>query len=142
MSPFLCGGGGTCHYQVPIADDTLLRNQDDRQESKLLVTASLDVLPPGEVYVPFPSGSGNNNRVIYYSCPGRMSEHDQVYPAKVFDPKTQKHVLRTIWKPRTGTLQYPVCHGDFPVCPGHHATGDTRTVKGSAVDEILFGRHS
>jgi hypothetical protein len=72
-----------------------------------MATASLDVLPPGEVYAPFPPGSGNNTG-SYYSCPGRMLEHDQVYPAPVFDPKAQKQVLCTIWKPRMGTFQYVV----------------------------------
>ncbi len=100
------GGGGTCHYEVTNANDTsFLCKLDNLLVSKLLATASLDVLPPGEVYVPFPPGSGKNTGT-HYSCTGQMLKHDQVYPAPVFDSKAQKQVLRTIWKPRTGTFQY------------------------------------
>jgi hypothetical protein len=75
-----------------------------KHTSDVVVPASCDVLPPGEVYVPFPSGSGNSNG-SYHSCPGRILESDQTYPAPVFDSKTQKQVLCTIWKPRMGTFQ-------------------------------------
>ncbi len=68
-------------------------------------TSSLDALPPGEVYVLFPPVSRKSTGT-YFSCPGQMSECDQVHPAPGFDPKTQKQVLRTIWKPRMGTVQY------------------------------------
>jgi hypothetical protein len=44
------GRGGACHYQVPNVDETsFLCNQYDCQESKLLVSASIDILMSGEV---------------------------------------------------------------------------------------------
>ncbi len=100
------GRGGTLHHQVPIVEDISVPCKwDNSQESKLYESTSPDALLPGEVYVCFPPGSGKNTDT-YYSCFGWMSEHDQVHPVPGFDPKTQKQVLRTIWKPRTMTFQY------------------------------------
>jgi hypothetical protein len=65
------------------------------QKSEFLATSSPDILPLGEVYVPFPPGSGNNNS-SYYSCPRRMWENDQIHPTPVYDPMTQKQVVQTI----------------------------------------------
>jgi hypothetical protein len=63
-----------------------------------------DILLLGEVYVPFPSCSGKSSNT-YYPCPGQMSEQDQVQPIPGFDPKTQKQVLCTFWRPTTKTFQ-------------------------------------
>jgi hypothetical protein len=41
-----------------VDDTSNMCNQNDCQESKILATTSLAILPPGEVYVPFPHGSG------------------------------------------------------------------------------------
>jgi hypothetical protein len=75
------------------------------QQSKLPVTASCVLLPLGEVHVPFPPGSGNEDR-SYYSCLGRMIENDHIYPVPGFDPTTQKQVLCAIWRPKLGTFKY------------------------------------
>ncbi len=83
---------------------SLWRNQDISQEARILTTASLAVLPPGEVYVPFPPGTGRNAG-SYYSCPGWMLEHDPIYPTPGFDPRTQKQVMCTIWRSQTSTFQ-------------------------------------
>ncbi len=95
----------------PDVDHTsFLCNWDDCQESNVQATISLAVLavlPPGEMYVPFPPWLGENSS-SYYSCPRRMLEHDPIYPTPGFDSKTQKQVLHTIWKPRMGTFQYIV----------------------------------
>ncbi len=98
------GEGGTLHCQLPTVDTSVLCRQAKSQESKSLEHTSLDALPLGEVYFSFPPGSGKSTNT-YYLCPGRMLEHDQVHPVRDFDLKTQKQVLCTIWKPRTGTFQ-------------------------------------
>jgi hypothetical protein len=87
-----------------VHDTSILCNQDNLHKSKLLVTESLDVLLLGEVHVHFPPGSGNKDGCCY-SYPGQILECDQIHPAPVFDPKTQKQVFCTIWKPRMGTFQ-------------------------------------
>jgi hypothetical protein len=80
----------------PDVDHTFfLCNQVNCQESKVLSIVSLAILPRGDVYVPFPPGSGKNAS-SYYSCPGCILEHDPIYPTPGFDPKTQKQVLCTI----------------------------------------------
>jgi hypothetical protein len=101
----LCSEEGTLHHQLPIVEDISVPcKRDDSQESKSLESTSPEALPPEEVYVPFPPGSGKST-IMCYLCPGQMLERDQVHPIPGFDPKTQKEVLCTIWKSRTGTFQ-------------------------------------
>jgi hypothetical protein len=53
---------------LPTSDEdggSLWHNQDIRQDSKILATTPLAVLPPGEVYVPFPPGTGKNAGSYY-----------------------------------------------------------------------------
>jgi hypothetical protein len=99
------GTGGTSPCQLPTVEDTSVPfRQDKSQELKPLVLTSPDFLPQGEVYVPFPPGSGKSTNT-YYPCPRWMSECDQVQPILGFNPKTQKQVLHTIWRPTTQTFQ-------------------------------------
>jgi hypothetical protein len=62
-------------------------------------------LPLGEIHVPYPSGS-THHAGSYYSCPGRMSVEDQIYPVPGFDPTTKKQVLCCNQRPWSGTFKY------------------------------------
>jgi hypothetical protein len=90
---------------VPSYGDDGLVHKYPLQELELPASLSPDILPPGEVYVPFKPGSENNNG-SYYSCLRCMLENDQILPTPVYDPTTQKQVLQSIRKPRIGTVQY------------------------------------
>jgi hypothetical protein len=106
-------GGFTSHYHSPqrtagelpsVEDTSVLGRQDKIQQLMPPVHISPDILPPGEVYVPFPPSAGKSSNT-YYPCPGRMFEQDQVQPIPGFNTKTQKQVLCTIWRPTMKTFQ-------------------------------------
>jgi hypothetical protein len=101
----ICGGGGTSCCHLPTVEDIPVPcRHDESQELMPTVHTYPDFLLPGVVYVPFPSSSGKSTD-MYYLCPGRMSEHDQVQPVPDFNPKTQEQVLDTIWRPTMQTFQ-------------------------------------
>jgi hypothetical protein len=62
------------------------------------------LLPLGEGHVPYPFGS-LHHAGSFYLCPGRMSGEDQIYLVPGFNPTTQQQVLRSVWRPRTGTFK-------------------------------------
>jgi hypothetical protein len=96
----------TCNWlDISYVEDTPVPcRQDKCQELTPLVHTSPDFLPPGEVYIPFPLSSVKSTNT-HYLCPRRMSERDQVQLVPGFNPKTQKQVLCTIWRPTTQSLQ-------------------------------------
>ncbi len=107
------GGGFTSHYHSPqrtanelpsLEDTAVLGRRDKSQQSMPPVHTFPNILPLREVYIPFPVSSGKSSNT-YYPCPERMSAQDQVQPIPGFDPKTQKQVLCTIWRPTTWTIQ-------------------------------------
>ena len=90
---------------ISYVDDTPIPcRQDIIQQSAPPVHTTPDIVPPGEVYFPFPPSSGRSSNT-YYPCPGWMSEQDQVHPVPGFNPKTQEQSLCTIWRPTTKTFQ-------------------------------------
>jgi hypothetical protein len=90
----LQGGGGhslvdlTCNWSnISYVDDTPVPcRQDIIQQSPPPVQTSPDILPPEEVYVPFPPSSGRRSNT-YFLCPGWMSEQDQFTPSQGLIPR-------------------------------------------------------
>jgi hypothetical protein len=85
--------GMNCQEQVALS-----------QKQAPLAPATHALLALGEVHVPYLPGSGIHVG-SYYLCNGRMSVEDQIYLVPWFDLMTQKQVLRSVWRPRSGTFK-------------------------------------